>query len=93
MGLWELQATPILKMNTVNVDLFALYINYCRVIRPYHISAKICTYVNITFLMSYRGNDTKNANINPCEITNFLKTAKIYARENIYAHSNNLLGS
>ena len=44
--------------------------------------------VKITFIMSYIDNNIKNANINPCEIVNFRKFAKIYTRENIHVHSN-----
>ena len=43
--------------------------------------------LKITFVMSFRGNIVKNVNINPLEIVNFRKFAKIYTRENIYIHS------
>ena len=38
--------------------------------------------------MPHRGNNIKNADINPCEIANFQIRAKMYTRENIYEHSN-----
>ena len=37
--------------------------------------------------MLLRGNNIKNAKINPREIANFGKCAKMYTRENIYVHS------
>ena len=38
--------------------------------------------------MPYIYINIKNANINPREIANLCKFAKMYTRENIYAHSN-----
>ena len=43
--------------------------------------------VKITFIMLHRGNHIKNAKINPREIVNFRKCAKIYTPKNIYVHS------
>ena len=43
--------------------------------------------VKITGIMPYIDNNFRNANINPREIVNFRKFAKIYTRKNIYVHS------
>ena len=43
--------------------------------------------LKITFTIQFRGNTMKNANLNPREMVNFRKYAKIYTRENIYVHS------
>ena len=45
-------------------------------------------YVKNTFIIAQRAKKTKDANFNPSEIANFVKYAKIYTRENIYAYSN-----
>ena len=39
--------------------------------------------VKISLTMPYRASNIKNANLNPREIANFLKVAKMYTRENI----------
>ena len=62
----------------MNVDIFALYIfshNSC--LSNFHENMYI---VKITFVMLHRGNNIKNAKINPREIVNFQKSI----HENIY---------
>ena len=82
-----LLAEPIIHINThtVNVDIFALYI-FSRHSRLSNVRENMYI-VKITFLMLHRGNNVKNAKINPREIANFRKFAKMYTRENIYIHS------
>ena len=43
--------------------------------------------MKVTLIMSFRDSIVKNANLNPHEIVNFCKFAKIYTRKNIYIHS------
>ena len=43
--------------------------------------------VKITCIMPHRGNNIKNVNINPREITNFRKCAEIHRCDNIYVYS------
>ena len=69
----------------MNIDIFALYI-FSRYSRLLNVGENIYI-VKITFIMLHRGNNIKNAKINPPEIANFGKCAKIYTRENIYVHS------
>ena len=47
--------------------------------------------VKNTFIIAQRSKKTKNANFNPSEITHFVKSAKIYTRENIYVYSRPIL--
>ena len=72
-------------------------VNYCerRYFRAVHIFVlfafikypKNMYIVKITCMMSHRGKNINIANINPREIANFRKCAKMYTRENIYVHS------
>ena len=48
--------------------------------------------VKITFILPLKGNNTKNANINPREIANFRKCAKCFTRENIYTFTVSYFG-
>ena len=43
--------------------------------------------MKITLIMLHRSNNIKNAKINPREIANFWKFAKMYAPKNIYVLS------
>ena len=64
--------TPDVRVGIVNVDIFALYIfshNSC--LSNFHENMYI---VKITFVMLHRGNNIKNAKINPREIVNFQKS-------------------
>ena len=72
-------------MITVNVDIFALYI-FSRYSRLSNVRGDMYI-VKITYIILHRGNNMKNAKINPREIANFRKCTKMYARENIYVHS------
>ena len=54
---------------TVNVHIFPLYI-FLRYSRLSNVRENIYI-VKITFIMLHRGNNTKNAKINLCEIANF----------------------
>ena len=68
------------------VEIFTLYI--FRVIRDFQIIIRENMYnLKITCFMSHRGNEIKDANLNPRELPNFRKIAKIYTCENIYFHS------
>ena len=62
----------------MNVDIFALYI-FSRNSRLSNVRENIYI-VKITFILLHRGNSIKNAKINPREIANFRKCAKIYTR-------------
>ena len=74
-----------LEIYTVNVDIFALYI-FSRYSRLSNVRENMYI-VKITYIMLHRGNNMKNAKINPREIANFRKCAKIDTRENIQVHS------
>ena len=69
----------------MNVDIFALFI-FSRYSRLSNIRKNMYI-MKITCIMPHRDKNIKIANINPREIANFWKCAKIYTRENIYVHS------
>ena len=71
--------------NTVNVDIFALYI-FSRYSCLSNIRENMYI-VKINFIVPHIGKHIKNAKIDQREIVNFRKCAKIYIRENIYVHS------
>ena len=75
---------PIFVLDTVNVDIFALYI-FSRYSRLSNVRENVYK-VKITCIMLHRGKHIKDAKINPRKIANFRKCAKIYTRENIYVH-------
>ena len=60
-------------MNTVNVDIFALYI-FSRHSRLSNVRKNMYI-VKITFIMLHRENNFKNAKINPRKIANLRKFA------------------
>ena len=74
-----------LNTNTVNVEIFALYI-FSRFSRLSNMGENIYN-LKITFFIPHTSNKIKYANLSPREIANFRKFAKIYTRENIYVHS------
>ena len=71
---------------TVNVDIFALYI-FSRYSRLLNVHENIYI-VKKTFIMLHRGNNIKNAKINPHKIANFRKCVKMYTSENISLYYN-----
>ena len=71
--------------NTVNLDIFALYI-FSQNSRLSNIRENMYI-VKITCTMAHRGKNIKIGNIHPREIANFRKWAKIYTRGNIYVYS------
>ena len=79
------QVQTLCLTNTVNVDIFALYI-FSRNSRLSNIRENMYI-VKITCIMAHRGKNIKIGNINLREIANFRKCTKIYTRENIYAYS------
>ena len=71
-------------MDTVNVEIFTLYI-----FSRYSCFSNIRENMNklkITCIMPYRASNIKN--LSPREIANFCKFAKIYTRDNIFVRSN-----
>ena len=74
-----------IKIITVNVDIFALYI-FSRNSRFLDMRENMYP-SKITFIIAYRTSCTKNANFNTREIAHFCKFVKIYTLENIYVHS------
>ena len=70
---------------TVNLDIFALYIfsHFSR----FPISTKICMTQKSTIYCLIEHDNSRKANLNPCEIASFLQFTTIYTRENIYVHS------
>ena len=71
--------------NTVNVEIFELYI-FSLNSRFLDIRENRYT-VKITIIMAERAVCTKNANFYPREIAHFHKSEKSYTRENIYVYS------
>ena len=69
----------------MNVHIFALYI-FSRYSCFSNIRENLYN-SKITCIVPHRGNNIINAKLNPREIANFRKFAKMYTRENIYIHS------
>ena len=80
-----LYSTSPQKTNTVNVEIFALYIFSCYL----HFSNIREKYEQLENYLYYTtvGNNMKNVHLSPHKIANFPKFVKMYSRKNIYIHS------